>query len=798
MENEKHGYGLTGSLAAKVAAFILAVICAVMALVSAAAAALMIEQDFYGRSKSVILDEAMSAISESYASGIAYEYVNHMTDSVSDVEYSIGSANISALIGGTNIIGFRIMDQDRTEMLLEQGMTDGSRRYSSLRAPSDETVLSVDIFLADDLAEDDRFSEAARIIGLFWKLRYAVYPMIAVSAINLLIMIVFLAVASGRHRGAVSPSAGWGTAVPLDIITAALAAAYLMTFMIFANALWSLAAIAVFAVAAIALLILTLGWIMSFALRIKLGGWWRNTVVFLLLRLIFSWLAALCRGIIRLVRAVPVVWKRVLVYMLLSFASLIVLFMISSSYSPNAAAIVWVLVNLAAFPAMVFRAVSFRTLLSGAESLADGDLEHKIDTKHLTGSYKKHAEYLNRIGDGMTKAVDERMKSERMKTELITNVSHDIKTPLTSIINYADLICREKSENPKITQYAEVLHRQSERLKRLINDLVEASKAATGTLDVSLAPCEVGVLMIQAAGEFERRFVDAGLTIMIKRPERPVYIMADGRRLWRVFDNLLGNIVKYAMSGTRVWLTVARRDGKVEICFRNISAEPLDLSEEELLERFTRGDRSRSSEGSGLGLSIAKSLTELQNGKLGLSVDGDLFKVTLSFPETTPPETPDDRADVREETLPLNAENAQASSGLPHEETESESVEPSCEENPPVSSELPHEEAESESVEPQSAEEAPAPVELPDTETTFAASEPQSAETEPTHEPPSAVTEPTHEPPSAVTETTHEPSSAETEPTHEPPSAETASTSTAPSADEAAGGDFSEEGEMFD
>ena len=695
MENEKYGYGLTGSLIAKVGAFILAVICAVMASIGAAASALMINQDFYGRSENEILDDALTTISDRYASRIAHEYVNYMSGAndvvtydtgtsgdrindaeISDTERLIFMRNIDAVIDGTNITGFIIMNDVQTEVLFEHGDIGGSRRYRSTIGISEDAVLSVDIFLADDLTVDDDFSEALRIIGFFCGLRYAVYPIIAVSSIILLIMVVFLAVSTGRHRGAVSPSAGWGTAVPFDIVTAALAAAYLAVAMIFADARWSLSSMAAFAVTAVVLFMLTLGWMMSFALRIKLGRWWKNTVIFMLLRSIFRGLKALCGGIVRLFRAVPVVWKRVLVYICISFLSLIVLFMISSSYSPDAAIFVWIIANLIAFPVTVFRAFSFRALLSGVESLADGDLEHKIDTKHFIGSYKKHAECLNRISDGMTKAVDERMRSERMKTELITNVSHDIKTPLTSIINYADLICREDCENPKITQYAEVLHRQSERLKRLINDLVEASKAATGNLDVSLSPCEVGVLMIQAAGEFERRFVDAGLTMVIKRPEHPVYIMADGRRLWRVFDNLLGNIVKYAMPGTRVWLTVSRKDGYVEICFRNISAEPLDLSEEELLERFTRGDRSRSSEGSGLGLSIAKSLTELQNGRLGLSVDGDLFKVTLSFPETEPPRIPDDRADVRKETISPDAEKASAPVVPLNDGTMPESAEP--------------------------------------------------------------------------------------------------------------------------
>ncbi len=219
-----------------------------------------------------------------------------------------------------------------------------------------------------------------------------------------------------------------------------------------------------------------------------------------------------------------------------------------------------------------------------------------------------------------------------MKTELITNVSHDLKTPLTSILNYAGLIAAEPCENGKITEYAGVLTRQSERLTRLIDDLVEASKAATGNLEVHLAPVEAQVLLQQAAGEYAERFSSAGLELVTNMPEEPIRIMADGRRMWRVFDNLMNNVFKYAQSRTRVYLSLERMADSAVITFRNISAEPLNVSEEELMERFVRGDSARAGEGNGLGLSIAKSLAELQGGAFRLHIDGDLFKAILVFP----------------------------------------------------------------------------------------------------------------------------------------------------------------------
>ena len=245
---------------------------------------------------------------------------------------------------------------------------------------------------------------------------------------------------------------------------------------------------------------------------------------------------------------------------------------------------------------------------------------------------KRHGEDLNNIAKGMAIAVDDRLRSERMKTELITNVSHDIKTPLTSIINYATLISEEKSGNERIDEYTEVLVRQSERLKRLIDDLVEASKASTGNLEVEPVPCSASVFLDQASGEYSEKLEAADLTLVTKAQEKEMTIMADGRRMWRIFDNLMNNICKYAMPGTRVYLSLEEADGRAVFTFKNTSREELDISEEELMERFTRGDKSRNTEGNGLGLSIAKSLAELQGGTLELSIDGDLFKATVSFP----------------------------------------------------------------------------------------------------------------------------------------------------------------------
>lgn len=293
---------------------------------------------------------------------------------------------------------------------------------------------------------------------------------------------------------------------------------------------------------------------------------------------------------------------------------------------------VWAITRTVLIPFLFYRLEQLLALKKAGEELAKGNSDYKVDEEGLHGDILAHAKNLNSISEGVATAVSERVKSEHFKTELITNVSHDIKTPLTSIINYSDLICKEETDNEKIKEYSEVLYRQAGRLKKLLDDLMEAAKASTGNVEVNLQTCDMVVFLEQAVGEYEHRLSEKQLTPILKKPEEGLQIIADSRLLWRVFDNLLTNICKYSQSGTRVYLTVEKKGNSAEICFKNISEYALDISEEELMERFVRGDRARNSEGNGLGLGIAKSLVELQNGTLELSVDGDLFKVVVTMP----------------------------------------------------------------------------------------------------------------------------------------------------------------------
>lgn len=272
-------------------------------------------------------------------------------------------------------------------------------------------------------------------------------------------------------------------------------------------------------------------------------------------------------------------------------------------------------------------------LKEAGNRIARGDYSKGVPTAKMFGAFKKHGENLNHVSEGIAVAVEEQMKSERFQTELITNVSHDIKTPLTSIINYVDLIKKEKVEDETLQEYIEVLDRQSSRLKKLIEDLIEASKASSGTISVNMETIDAVVMLDQVIGEFQEKLEANGLEVVVNTLEPPVEIMADGRHFWRILDNLMGNVCKYAQPGTRVYVDMEKSGGWVQMTFRNISKDKLNISADELKERFVRGDESRNTEGHGLGLNIAESLANLMNGNLHIEIDGDLFKVKVFFPE---------------------------------------------------------------------------------------------------------------------------------------------------------------------
>ena len=289
-------------------------------------------------------------------------------------------------------------------------------------------------------------------------------------------------------------------------------------------------------------------------------------------------------------------------------------------------------VNLVVLAVLVTDGMQRQKLLTAIQEINSEEGNTRISESGLFAINRQMAAAVNDLGDGLRHALQEQMKSERMKADLITNVSHDLKTPLTSIINYVDLLKREELHNEKANEYLEVLDQKSQRLKQLTEDLVEASRASSGNVVLDIRRIDVKELLMQTSGEFVERFEARGLQLVENFPQNPQYVDADGRRLWRIIENLFRNVEKYAMPHTRVYLDLINDGDRVAFSLKNISENPLNISPEELTERFTRGDESRSTEGSGLGLSIAKDLTEIQQGTFEIYLDGDLFKVMVSFP----------------------------------------------------------------------------------------------------------------------------------------------------------------------
>lgn len=397
-----------------------------------------------------------------------------------------------------------------------------------------------------------------------------------------------------------------------------------------------------------------IGFLYAFAAQIKASDnyWMRHTVIgwtfriaIKILRQAFGyagkamrWLGRglrhFYRGIRAVVRMLPVIWQWLIAAFLMAFIPFISLFLASNSFG-GFSEFFWIMMfftSIVADIALVcYGAWCFGTLLKGVKHMAQGNLHYQIDTRYLYGCFHDFAERLNTVAGAAQIAAERQMRSERMKTELITNVSHDIKTPLTSIINYVDLMKKPHSEADNAV-YLDVLDRQSQRLKKLIGDLMDMSKASSGNVSVEIGQVDAVEAVNQALGEFADKLEQVRLTPVFRHPDSPVIMQADGRLVWRVLSNLLSNAVKYALPDTRLYIDLMVLQGNSVLAIKNISRDQLNVNSDELMERFVRGDASRNTEGSGLGLNIAKSLVELQKGQMHLMVDGDLFKVTLIFP----------------------------------------------------------------------------------------------------------------------------------------------------------------------
>lgn len=529
----------------------------------------------------------------------------------------------------TSNIYFKLTDKDTGEILFSTGKMPkddytgkASAYYQqdmtiSLRDGSDVTAL-YQAYLKSPLAPRD---SALYVMTWVERLINARYLLIVLAVFLLavcLFLFIFLLCSMGRKEGVDGIYQCWLNKIPLDLFLALLFALF-FAWAAFLSDIWYIDfwyyILLAFGTAALALTLL-----LSVAGRAKAPGFFKNTLIYK----VFAWIF---RGLGR----IPMVWRTALVWGALCLAELFFMFMLG--WNEEQYAVLWLLSRGVLTIVILYLASSLRLLQKEGQAIADGQTDYKgKPIPRWLPALKKHEDNLQSIQSGIQKAVDEQTRAERMKTELITNVSHDIKTPLTSIVNYVDLLEKEDIQPEKAKEYVDVLNRQSARLKKLTEDLVEASKASSGSLPVHLAPTDVNVLLSQLAGDYIEKLEGAQLEpIFHPAPSQPV-IQADGQLLSRVLGNLFSNICKYAMPGTRVYFESTADEKTVSLTFKNISKYELNIPAEELMARFVRGDRARHTEGSGLGLSIAQSLTELQGGTFRIEIDGDLFKAVVTFP----------------------------------------------------------------------------------------------------------------------------------------------------------------------
>lgn len=529
----------------------------------------------------------------------------------------------------TSNIYFKLTDKDTGEILFSTGALNkddysgkASAYYqqdmtTSLNDGSEVTVV-YQAYLKSPLAPRD---SALYVMTWVERLISARYLLIVLAILLLavcLFLFIFLLCAMGHKEGVDGIYQCWLNKIPLDLFLALLAL-LLLAWASFLGDIWYIDfwyyILLAFGTAALALTLL-----LSVAGRAKAPGFFKNTLIYK----VFAWIF---RGLGR----IPMVWRTALVWGALCLAELFFTFMLG--WNEEQYAVLWLLSRGVLTIVILYLASSLRLLQKEGQAIADGQTDYKgKPIPRWLPALKKHEENLQSIQSGIQKAVDEQMRAERMKTELITNVSHDIKTPLTSIVNYIDLLEKEDIQPEKAKEYVDVLNRQAARLKKLTEDLVEASKASSSSLPVHLAPTDVNVLLSQLAGDYIEKLEGAQLEpIFHPAPSQPV-IQADGQLLSRVLGNLFSNICKYAMPGTRVYFESTADEKTVSLTFKNISKYELNIPAEELMARFVRGDRARHTEGSGLGLSIAQSLTELQGGTFRIEIDGDLFKAVVTFP----------------------------------------------------------------------------------------------------------------------------------------------------------------------
>ena len=604
---------LTHSAAARAAAFILCLLCGLTALLCAAGY-FMTRID---RDRTLPEPDSVSV----YKNGIRVLLNNALQEERYPGEFPALPSGYSYVATDTST--GKVLYDGRTKNAVPLGISAG---YFS-----EGVGIDVRAYLEPKQTPGEELTRLRSSVGTLLRYQNAYLPVGIITAVLCIALLVFLMASMGKTPDGVKLRGIHR--VPVDLFLAAALAAILFLAnysggagnLLLYNPLWTW-------ILPSTLMALWIGFVAlltfcTLAARFRAGKWWRNSIIYIVCRFVY-------RAVRGFVRALPIAWKGILVYavvVLVNALGMILAFGAGSFF----VFLLTLVLDAAGLYFVIHTVRQLKTLQTAAQKLAAGDLNYTVNTEKMYPVLKEHGDNLNAVSIGMNRAVNERMKSERFKTELITNVSHDLKTPLTSIVSYVDLLKKEPTESEAAREYIEVLDRQSQKLKKLTTDLVDASKASSGALPVNLEKIDLGELLRQSAGEYTEKFAAAAITPVLNVPEGETYVTADGRLLWRVLDNLLGNAVKYAQSGTRLYLELVQDETETVLTLKNISREPLNIPAEELMERFVRGDGSRHTDGSGLGLSIAKSLMELMGGKLALTLDGDLFKAALVFSRKT-------------------------------------------------------------------------------------------------------------------------------------------------------------------
>ncbi len=510
-----------------------------------------------------------------------------------------------------------------TNYIFDHSYYDDNGTLCHAYVPEYSDTMTLRSGIRAELTAKDRIYYSAVLADFLINLRYPILLLLPVFLLMCVILVIYLVCAAGHHHGEEHVRLNTLDRIPFDLYLGSIAAIALGIIYISEYVLYDDWWIPILLILAFPL---SLAILLTFSTRMKTNTLWSN----LLLTRIWRWIVRICKKFGNTARQLPLYWRTLAIWSVYSLAEL---FFFLKLYE-DILILFWVIKTAAATALIVAVVMQMQKLRTAGRELADGNITYTVATDTMLPLFKEHGEHLNGIGEGLKIAVEKGVRSERMRAELITNVSHDIKTPLTSLINYVDLLKIEGLDSENAPAYLEVLDRQSARLKKLTEDLVEASKASTGALRVEISPLNVNILLQQATAEYQDKLSKKKLELVTNYHLENAYIAADGRLLWRVLDNLFSNILKYAKADTRVYVSTQRDNGRVIITFKNISNEALDISADELTERFVRGDASRNTEGSGLGLSIAKSLTELQGGTFDIFIDGDLFKTVIALQET--------------------------------------------------------------------------------------------------------------------------------------------------------------------